>query len=86
MGIQRQTGKLEKYDLTPGKAHAFIRLSSNELVHVPMVNRGKLKGTEIKPCINGQRLAPLSDVSLVVIDVSYNEEGRKPFIVLWAPK
>ncbi len=85
MGVLRQTGRLERFDLTAGRAHAYIRLGG-ELVHVPMVNRGTLKGDEIRPCMNGQRLAPLSQDSVVVLDVNYDNEGKKPYVVLWAPK
>lgn len=86
MGIQRQIGKLERFNLRAGEAHAYIRLTTNELVHVPMVNRGKLKGDTIHPCINGERLEPLCQDAVVAVDVNYNDEGKKPFIVLWAPK
>ena len=86
MGTQRQIGRLERINLTPGKAHAYVRVGGI-LLHVCMANRGVLqKDGSIKPCVNGSRYDLLPVSSSIVLDISSDSEGQRPFVVAWAPK
>ena len=84
--MPRQNGTLEKINLTPGKAHAFVRVGS-DLLFVPMNSRGTLKPDgSIELCVNGKRYEPLKTGAPITIDVTPAcVQGKPPSPGLWAP-
>lgn len=85
MPLKRKVGRLERFSLDKGVAHAYVRLDS-ELLHLPMANRGVLQtNNKIEQCINGDRYLPLQRGSSIAIDVHLDREGKKPYAVAWAP-
>lgn len=82
---QRVIGRLESFDPTPGKSHAYVRIGNAKL-HWPTSARGVLEGNVIRPCVNGERYEKILPETLIVADVTVNSEGANPFPFAWAPK
>lgn len=83
--MQRVIGKLESFDPTPGKSHAFVRIGEDKF-HLPTRDRGVLRGDEIHPCVNGERYEKIPPETMIVVDmVPVGSDGSKS-PVAWAPK
>jgi hypothetical protein len=82
---QRVTGRLESFDSTPGKSHAYVRIGEAKL-HWPTSARGVLEGDTIRPCRNGERYEKIPPETVIVADVTVDSSGGNPFPFAWAPK
>jgi len=82
---QRQRGTLHKICLTPGSAHAYVRMNG-QLLHLTMMNRGVLqKDKTIAPCTNGDQYHPIDEGAPIALDVTYDAQGKSPLVAAWAP-
>jgi hypothetical protein len=83
--VKRLTGKLDRFDPSPGKSHAYVQIGDT-LHHVATSHRGVLeKDGSIRPCVNGERLQVIEPGTTISIDAVFDSKGENPFPRLWAP-
>ncbi len=83
---ERVTGILQSFKTEKLVAHGYVRLSSGELVHVAVRDRGILQGKDIDKNINGCKYQSIEPGTPIALDVTYDSERKNPFVCAWAPK